>query len=340
MKKISLESIAKQLGVSKTLVSLVLNDRGDSSGISKKTQKKVIDLAKELNYKPNLMARSLRTGKSKIIGLIVADIANPFYAKLSRGIEDYASKNGYDLIICSSDENVEKEAKLIRMLRERQIDGLIISSTQESNSETLTLIEEDFPLVLIDRYFPHIDANSVLVDNFRGAYNAVQHLIKQKHKKIAFLTITPTYISSLYDRYLGYEAALNENGFKIIDNMIAKIPFNDVYNGVAVAMDGFIKNKADAVFSANNSLTMKVLEYALLNNIKIPETISLVSFDDLDLFQLSNPPITSVAQPINEICETSIKLLLNDINKKQVNKEQIFLDTQLIIRNSSIKINE
>ena len=135
MKKISLADVAKSLGVSKTLVSLVLNDRGDEKGINKDTQQRVRDKVKELNYKPNQFARGLRVGKSNTIGLVVADISNSFYAKMCRSIEDHCTENGYNLIICSSDENPEKESELIQMLIDRQVDGLIISTTQKNNND-------------------------------------------------------------------------------------------------------------------------------------------------------------------------------------------------------------
>lgn len=335
MKKVSLDSIAKELGVSKTLVSLVLNGRGDKNGISKNTQKKVIDLARKLNYKPNLVARGLRTGKSNILGLIVADIGNPFYAKLARGIEDKASKEGYDLIICSSDEKVDREAGLINMLRDRQIDGLIISSTQEANSETINLINEKFPVVLIDRYFPDIEANTVVVNNFLAAQEATQHLVQQHFTKIALMTISPAHISSLNERLEGYKYALKQNKVEICDELIFEVPFDNINDGVKQAIDHFFQLEADAVFTLNNNLTMASLSYLQQIGKHIPDDIALLSFDDLDLFKLSHPPITAIAQPITEICENAVNLLIDDINEKLQQKKQIVLSTTLKIRKST-----
>jgi LacI family transcriptional regulator, galactose operon repressor len=335
MKKISLDTMAKELGVSKTLVSLVLNGRGDKNGISKDTQERVLDLAKKLNYKPNLIARGLRTGRSNILGLIVADIGNPFYAKIARGIEDKAIKEGYDLIICSSDEKVDREAKLIHMLRDRQIDGLIISSTQDANSETINLINENFPVVLIDRYFPGVEANTVVVDNVLSAYNATQHLIQQEFRKIALLTISPSHISSLNERQEGYKKALQDNSIELDPNLIYEVPFDDIKNSVKNAIDYFITQGADAIFTLNNNLTLASLEYLHQKEILIPDQISLLSFDDLDLFKLSNPPISSIWQPLKEICEQSVNLLIDEINQKTVKKRKIVLQTELKVRKST-----
>lgn len=335
MRKVSLDSIAKELGVSKTLVSLVLNGRGDKNGISKDTQKRVLDLAKKLNYKPNLIARGLRTGKSNILGLIVADIGNPFYAKLARGIEDKASKEGYDLIICSSDEKVDREAKLINMLRDRQIDGLLISSTQDSKSETINLINEEFPVVLIDRYFPNLEANAIVVDNKGAAYDAVKHLIDQNYRKIALMTITPSHISSLHERFEGYKNALTDEKINVEDKLIYEVPFNDIKNGVKDAIDTFISQQAEAIFTLNNNLTLASLEYMQKQKIIIPDDVALLSFDDLDLFKLSNPPITSISQPLAEICDESVNLLIDVILNKRTEKKQIILNTDLKIRKST-----
>ena len=193
MKKTSLADIAKALDVSKTLVSMVLNGQGDLHGINVNTQKRVMDKAKELNYKPNRMARGLRTGKSNSIGLIVADIANPFYAKIARSIEDYAYDKGFHLMFASSDENPKREEELIDMLTDRQVDGLIIASTlNESNKQPLVnLKNSNIPFVLIDRYIEGIEVDMVVGDNEKGAFDLTNHLLDKGKKKIALLTVSP-----------------------------------------------------------------------------------------------------------------------------------------------------
>lgn len=336
MKKVSLADVAKSLGVSKTLVSLVLNNRGDEHGISKETQKKVYEKVQELNYKPNQFARGLRIGKSNTIGLVVADISNPFYAKLCRSIEDFLNSKGYNLMICSSDENPEKESELIQMLIERHVDGLIISTTQLNNEDIFNLQSRNFPLVLIDRHLPNINTNYVIVDNVAGAENAVQYLIDSGHKHIGYLTITPSYITTIKDRKLGYERALEANKLSVNPDLIKEIDFNSLNEDIEGVINDIITNHPEvtALFVSNNNLAIAALECLKKLKINVPERISLVCFDDIEVFKLCHPPITAVSQPINEMGRVAAKTLLSQVNKESDEIENICFSTELVLRES------
>ena len=336
MKKTSLNDIAKSLNVSKTLVSFVLNDQGDKKGISSKTQKKVLDKAKELNYKPNHIARGLRLGKSYTIGLIVADISNKFYAKIAKQIEKVACQYNYNLIFCSSDENPEKEVELINMLKERQVDGIIISTSQKNATIFSQLKKEKYPFVLIDRNLPKLSAHFVGVDNYNGAYQATEHLIKNGYQKIALLKISPAYLSTIKERELGYRAALKNNGIRINNKFIRTINFSDIQQIVRSVLHELIQApfKIDAIFSVNNNITVACLEYLNEMNLRIPQDLAIVSFDDIDLFRFSYPPITAVAQPIEEIGEVAVNILMDEINGLTQDKKQLALPVKLIERRS------
>ncbi len=339
MKKIDLEKVAKDLGVSKTLVSLVLNNKGDKYGISAKTQKEVFEKAKELNYKPNLIARGLRTGKSNIIGLIVADISNPFYAKISRSIEYSASRKGYNLIICSSEENDKKEQELIEILIKGQnADGVIVSSTQNTAKLFNELQAENKPFVLIDRYIPKLKCNYVTVDNYKGAFELTEHLISSGYKNIAMLTISPHFISSVHDRVNGYKDALKKHGIGFNKKNLREIPFNNIPALVEQELKDLVSGKTpiDALFVVNNNLAVYCFETINKLGLKIPKDIALTCFDDLDMFKFSDPPITAVAQPVEEIGEKAFELLLSLMNSKNSPPEnkEIVLATELKIRKS------
>lgn len=340
MKKTSLADIAKALGVSKTLVSLVLNDKGDALGINKETQRKVIAKARELNYRPNQFARGLRMGKSNTIGLIVSDIANSFYARICRSAEDHAAAHGYNLFICSADENVEKESRLIQMLINRQVDGLIISSTQSKSAEFTQLKKMELPFVLIDRHFPRLDTNYVIVDNHEGALKGVKHLIDEGHTKIGYLAISPAHLITIKERARGYKDALKEAGIRFDGRLVKDIPHDDVRPNVYKAMDELLSANSGvtAVFSSNNSLTIAAMEYLKEKGLHMPEDISLVSFDDIDLFKLSDPPITAVAQPIEEIGAQATEVLIQKIKEMKEQKhstDHVVLETELLVRGSS-----
>ena len=182
MKKVSLEDISKELGVSKTLVSFVMNGRAKEMRVSNKMAKKVLEKSKEMGYKPNYLARALRTGKSKTLGLIVADISNSFFSKLARSIENEAIKYGYSVIFGSSDEDSLKSTRLIELFKNKKVDGIIICPTQGDKKEIEKLQQEKFPCVLVDRYFPDMESNAVVVDNFSGSIQIINKLIKRGKK--------------------------------------------------------------------------------------------------------------------------------------------------------------
>jgi LacI family transcriptional regulator, galactose operon repressor len=336
LKKTSLNDIAKSLGVSNTLVSFVLNNQGDKNGISPKTQKMVLDKAKELNYKPNYIARGLRIGKSHTIGLVVADISNKFYAKIAKKIEEVASKHNYNLIFCSSDENPEKEIELINMLKDRQVDGMIISTTQKSSSIFTKLKNENYPFVLIDRKLPKLSANFTGVDNYTGACEATEQLIKNGYQKIGLLKISPTHLSTIVDREKGYRSALKQNGMRVNNKFIRTINCSDIREEVRIVLRELIQPpfKIDAIFSVNNNITVACMEYLNEMNIRIPQDLALVSFDDIDLFRFSYPTITAVAQPIEKIGEISVNMLMDEINGITPNNRQVVLPVKLIERRS------
>lgn len=334
--KVTLTDIANELSVSKTLVSMVLNGKGDANSINKDTQKKVFDKARELKYKPNQLARGLRMGKTKTIGLLVADISNPFFARITRTIERYAEKEGYSLIVCSSDEDQERERRLVRMLINRQVDGIIMTSTLEHPDVIEEMISDNFPLVLFDRYFKGMKVNYVGVDNIAATKNAVNHFIKNGHSKIALVTLTPNYISSLQDRKKGYLEAINKSNIELVEKHILELDYRDLkdkqYNQIK---DFIFENKEiTAIFTSNNNLAVGCMEAIRELGLKIPTDISLITFDDVELFKFTSPALSSIAQPLEEIGKTAVSTLLHQLKTGESKNEKEILETNLIIRES------
>jgi LacI family transcriptional regulator len=340
-KKTSLADIAKSLGVSKTLVSMVLNGKGNENGINEDTQKRVLAKAEELNYKPNMMARSLRMGRSNTIGLIVADISNTFYAKMCRAVEDAASQKEFQVLFGSSDEKADKERNLIQMLRDRQVDGLIISTTLENNKDIQDLLDEHFPTVLVDRFIPNFPAPFVTADNFQGANDAVEHLIANGARRIGLLTISPSHLTSMTERTRGYRAALDNHKLPFDANLVREIPYDNIRDGVRKHVPELVAgpNPVDALFVLNNNLTMATLECLAELKKAIPAEVAVVSFDDIEMFKFIHPGITAVAQPIEEMGRVAVDVLLDKIlnGSKAILEDKVFLKTQLVERNSSKK---
>ena len=233
----------------------------------------------------------------------------------------------------------KKESELIHMFRERQADGLIISTTQQNNDEILALREDNYPFVLIDRHLEGIDINSVTVDNYLGATQAVNHLVSHGAKKIGLLKISPSHLSTMRDRVSGFLDALGEKLLPNSPELIREIPFSNVKEGVYHALHNLLgpEVQADAIFAANNNLAVACLEYARDHQMTIPKDFVLLSFDDIRLFKFSYPSITAVSQPVAEIGREAIQILLNEILAKEPvsSKKQVILPTQLLIRGSS-----
>jgi LacI family transcriptional regulator len=337
MKKTSLNDIAKQLGVSKTLVSLVLNGKAKQHRISHEVCNKVTELAKELNYKPNQIAKGLRTGKTNTIGLIIADIANPFFGKLGREIEKEAANHGYRVIFCSSDENPANSQKQIEMLQQGQVDGFIIAPPAGSENQILSLKRNRTPFVLIDRNFPDIDTNYIVVDNIQAAFDATSHLINKGYKKIACITLN-VHLNNMNQRVLGYKQALIENNIPVDEELIKMMPFthekDDIVEAVKQLEPGN-KAKVEAVFFATSKLGIMGIETLHSLGLHIPDDIAVVSFDDPDAYKISQPPVSAIAQPLQEIGQESVKVLLDLMNDNQSETKKIVLKAKFIPRRSS-----
>ncbi len=336
MKKIFLRDIATALNLSKTTVSFVLNNRGDENKISKETQKRIWDFARKNNYRPNQMARGLSLGKSDTIGLIVPNISDIFYAKIAHHIEVKAKQFGYNVVFSSSNENSITEKELIYSMLNRQVDGLVIASTQKNQAEILELCKADFPFVLIDRHYPDIETNYVIVDNFAGTNRMTHHLLNNGRKKIGFISIK-SQLDAMLQRRLGYEIALKESGFIVNTELIKEL---DVFN-YPFEMGGVIrdlKNKpypADAIVFTTHYLAASGLRELKSQNVLVPEDIAIVSFDELSAFDLVEPPITSSKQPVEDMGNLAVEILVNEIEKKNMQIEnQKTLPTTLMIRRS------
>ncbi|MFT4600209.1 MAG: LacI family transcriptional regulator [Arenicella sp.] len=328
MKKASLKDIAESLGVSKALVSLVLNGKGDERGINKQTQEKVRVKAKELNYIPNQYARGLRIGRTNTIGVIVPDISNVFYGKLCKAIEQEAYDKGYNLFISNTYEDVQKEKKLISDLINRNIDGLILASSFDSKNEIDGLREDKFPLVLVDRVFDDFNVDSVSVSNSAGAQKAVEFLYSRGVKRPVCFSISPVYISSISERIQGYIGALkNPNDAKLV-----QIPHDNIANGVASALAELKNEDYDGIFCVNNNIA-KALLRELANQGDQLNNVEIISFDDLEIFDIVNPKISAIAQPVDIIGKKAVNLLINRFEAGDKHQpEGVVLDTVLVER--------
>ncbi len=327
-KKPSLKDIASKVGVSTALVSYVLN--GKMKGrISQEVADRIKLVAKELNYQPNQIARSLKTNKTNSIGLLLADISNPFSSQIARIIENEADKIGYAVLIGSSDESIEKSEKIIDVFLNRQVDGLILSLPENSESIISDLKSKDIPFVLLDRYFPSFPSNSVAIDNFSASENVIKHLIENKYKNIGIVSYD-TSLVHLNERLKGATSQAN------INCSVGKVRLGHIQEDVESAMETFLNLKPtmDAIFFTSNLLTISGLKYLNKKRVIIPDNIGVIAFDKSDAFDLFYTSISYVNQPLPQLGKEAVGLMhqaINDGTKKQ----QIFLQAELIVREST-----
>jgi LacI family transcriptional regulator len=336
MKRLQLEDLSKQLGYSKTLISMVLNGKGNQYGISKKTQAAVLDAVAQLDYTPNKFAKALRTGKSYFVGLIVTDIANPFYSTIAKNIENVLFENGYNLMVCSTEENEEKEKRLVEMMLNQQgVDGLIIASTFKNSSFYEQARFSKVPIVFIDRVIPLFNTNYVVIDNYGGSVEIVSRLVKEGCKKIACFCITPLYLSTVEDRVNGYREALAKNNLPEDGDYIKQISFDHIDADVERSLRELVQKDAqlDAVFVLNNHVAVALLKALKRKEFSaISSRLKIACFDDIELFNIIDRPVISVSQPVQEIGKNSSLVLLSIIAGKQTSKSNIVLPTKLIDR--------
>ena len=335
MKGISIKDIAQQAGVSPTTVSFVLNGKGKEKRISEQVSKRILKIATKLKYKPNQLARGLRTGKTKTIGLIVEDIANSFFSNVAKVVEDEADKYGYKVLFGSTEDNEEKAKGLLEVLRYRQVDGYIITPTLNLDKEIASLQK---PVVLMDRYFPDVtDFNYVVVDNFQGAFVAVSHMVEQGYKKVAIITTTSTQVQ-MQQRMDGFVDALKKHNLPAGKNMIKRLPFDLDRPGFTQEITKYLQNNKDldAVFFATNYLGICGIESIRSLGLQIGTDLGMVSFDDHDIFRLLNPSITCVAQPVEEIGRRLIQLLIDEMDNDSVIPVQVVLPLELRKRESTV----
>jgi len=328
----NIKDVAKTAGVSISTVSHVINE---TRFVSDELRERVCHAMQELNYHPNAMARSLRLGETKIIGLIIPDNSNLFFAEVARTIEDIGYKNGYSVILCNSDGDMEKEAAYINMLITKQVDGVILISAGSQQEHLLELREFGIPFVVSDRDISPALADLVLVNNEQGGYDATHYLIGLGHRNIACIT-GPSDVTPSADRVYGYRRALNETGIPIRNDYI--IPGDFRYQSGEHAMTKLLQldNRPTAVFVCNDVMAMGALRALRKANLRVPDDISIIGFDDIFLASAITPALTTIAQPIMELATLSAGLLISQAQDENASNEtrRIVLNTQLIIRDS------
>src|SRR5919199_1644565 len=331
---VTVRDVARHAGVSTSTVSHVLNR---TRFVSDELRDRVVAAMRELHYHPNAAARMLSLKRSNALGLIVSDIRNPFFASVTRGVEDVAQEHGYTLVLCNSDEDVLKESACLKTLESRQVDGVLLASAGVADEHVTRLVHAGYPMVLVDRDLPGLGTPAVLLDNEGAAYSAVRHLIERGHKRIGMLSGRGS-ISTTTERVAGYQRALREAGLELDDGLV--ISGESTSEGGAAATHALLDREPPptAIFSGNNLMSIGALHAITSRNLSVPGDVALVGFDDFpfpwsDAFR---PHLTTVAQPTYELGRRAAEMLVHMLNGSSTRSAQrTVLQGKLVIRESS-----
>jgi LacI family transcriptional regulator len=337
-KRTLISDIATHLGVSIATVSLVLNGKAKQSRISDAVAARVLAYVQEVGYKPNQLAKSLRTGKTHVIGLVVEDIANPFFSTVASLIERQAFERGYRIIYCSTNNDTERSKQLISMFQERHVDGYIVVPAAGIEEQVDEILRERTPTVLFDRYLPDLCTNYVVVDGAKGTHEATTHLLAQGYSNIAFVT-TDSGQTQMQDRLDGYVRAVQEHR---LPQTVKRVAVGKDREAVITDLMAFIEGhrQCDALIFSTNYLCIYGLEAISRLGLRIPDDLALVSYDDHDLFRLYSPAITVIAQPVEDIAKNVIDILLEELKQRASEAprplQQLVLPPTLVVRQSSV----
>jgi LacI family transcriptional regulator len=330
----SIKDIARKANVSITTVSFILNGKAVEKNISTAVIKRVEDIIEADGYKPNQVARSLRTGNSHIIGLIVEDIANPFFAGIARLLEDKAYKMGYKIIYSSTENQASKTSELINLFKSRQVDAYIIAPAQGAEKDIQGLLDEGKPVVLFDRYLPKLDANYVGIDNFDASNQAATHFIGQGKKHLALVTVDLD-IEQIKDREDGFKRAIEAAGIQPDQSLILKVPFDNTREETIILLVEMLHQhpEIDSILFATNYLAISGLLAIKETKKVINEQLTVIAYDDGDIFKLHTPQISALAQPLEEIADRIIKKIFEQLaSKVPLDTEKMILPVKLLLR--------
>lgn len=325
----TLQEIAKKLGLSTSTVSRALTR---PNMVAAPTRKRVMELVERHGYTPNAIARSLRSGVTKSVGVIVSDILNPFHAGVTKAIEQVVTARGYTTIICNSDEDPALEMRAFGLLAQLQVAGVIHASSGSSAESLAELGRWGVPTVGVDRATDLPTADSVLVDNVRGSREAVEHLLNLGHTRVATVA-GPQNLTTGRERLTGYQQALEARGLPTRSEYVTYGDFREASGRAAAERLFSLPEPPTAMFVANNEMTAGVIEACRELGVAVPRDLALVSFDDARWARYLDPPLTVVAQPVSEIGSAAAELLFSRMHGRTERVKKV-LRTELLVRGS------
>ncbi|MCR2823526.1 LacI family DNA-binding transcriptional regulator [Lederbergia panacisoli] len=331
--KPTIYDVAKAAGVSIATVSKVINSTGQ---MREATRERVKEIMEKLNYQPSLMASALTGKGTETLGLLVPDISNPFFSEMAKTIEDRAHESGMSVIICSTDENVEKEKKYIELLQRKHVDGMIVASSFHNKKVLEGVASRGLPFVMLTTDDSGLGVTSISVDDFKGGFEATSHLLSEGHQNIVIIA---EYAKSSKLRIYGYLEAHAEHGLVSSEENIFRTVAS-IENGRECLRQIFQKGRVPTgIFACNDLIAVGVIQEAKTMGLKIPEDLSIIGFDNTILATTTVPGLTTIAQPITEMGKKVVDVIISEIKNKNQTKERILFKPQLIIRGTTAMNN-
>jgi LacI family transcriptional regulator len=327
----TIRDVAESAGVSYATVSHVINN---TRLVSPETRQRVLAAMDALNYRPNALARSLRQGKTHTLGLVLPDSANPFFAEISRSIEDEAFKKGYSVFLCNTELDTQRELFYVDVLSKKQVDGIIFVAAGDQADSLDFLVQRNMPVVMIDRSVPNVEVDAVLTDNQLGGFLATRHLIELGHRRIACIA-GPSSITPSAERIIGYRRALEEAGLSYDESLIMRGDYH-AQSGMEIT-HALLKMspRPTAIFALNDLMALGALRAAAEAGCSVPGDLAVVGYDDLEIAHFTNPPLTTIAQPKKEIGVQAVNLLVDRMIRRNNPPSRLLLPPELIVRRST-----
>lgn len=324
---VTVKQIAKVVGVSVNTVSRALNGKPD---VNENTRQRVLEVAKKLGYVPNKSALSFKKQKTHIVGVIIEDNANPFWAEVLKGVEFAAKNRGYHVILVNTSRNYQDEVEGIQMLLERRVDGILIAPNQEKYDDLIELRKLGVPFVIMGRHieeFENLKIPMVYSNEIKGGYAATKHLIERGCKRIAFVG-AQSYNTASQERYEGYRKALKETGIEVSENLVKTggIEIDGGYKSVKELLEDGIR--FDGIFAYNDLMAFGVLKALKESNLRVPDDVKVIGYDDIPYSSIIIPSLTTMKIKKGEMGKEAFEILLEK-------KNRVVLDTELVDRESS-----
>ena len=325
----TIKDVARAAGVGVSTVSRVINGRGY---VSDPARERVLQAVTELHFEPSRAARTLTTGRSGTVALVLPDITNPFFPSIARGVEDAASAAGYAVVLCNTDNDPKQEARYIAMLREQRVDGVVLAACAPTNRDYWVQFAERVPLVLTDRRLADFVDDSIGVDNVAGGRLATRHLLGLGHRRIGLIGGPPD-LSTSADRRLGYEEALREAGIDLDPGLVRPGDFR--YAAGYLRMRELLDQNVTAVFAANDMMAVGAMRAVEDAGGRVPEDVAVVGFDDIPMASMVKPRLTTVAQPTYQMGVMAVGKLLRRLKGgPPEDPRQVVLELALVVRDS------